>query len=331
MRQLLGSWFTSWLTRYQKSVLGIDIGTTSVKVLQLQKLDNKYHVLDYSCIPFAVEPHTEVLLNSPSDISNAIKIALAHTQYNQKTATICVNSSTVMTKLLLLDANTLPQEIEENVLILANQYIPYQLEDINYDFEVLGNNPHTPDQLDILFIAAHHENVSAKVAIVANAGLRANIVDIDIYALKNACSLLPEFIQRSVDHQTIAIVDLGATHSSFTVIQNDQVLYTREQEFSSTQLLTPFLTTITNEIQHSQILFTSSNPSSTINSIFIAGGCATLPNAAKVIEESLEIPTYIINPFTNMTLARSVDKNALYMMAPTLTIACGLAIRSLHD
>ena len=328
MRQLLGSWFTGWLNRYQKSVLGIDIGTASIKVLQLQKLNNKYHVLDYNCVPFAVETSTELSLITPSDISNAIKLALTHIKYNLNTATICVNSSTVMTKRLLLDASTLPNEIEENVLIQANQYIPYQLDDINYDYEVLGKNSGTPDKLDVLFIAAHRENISAKIAIVANAGLSANIVDIDIYALKNACSLLPEFIQRSADHQTIAIIDLGAIHTSFTVIQNDQILYTREQDFASSQPLTQFLTTITNEIQHNQIVFTTTNPSSTIACIFLAGGCATLPNVAKVIEESLEIPTYIINPFTTMTLARSVDKNALYSIAPTLAIACGLAIRS---
>ena len=363
MNELLGRWFNAMLNRFKHSVLGIDISSVSVKALHLQKRKHHFHDLAYSCVPFSMANTTEALSASPTEIITALKQAIAYMNCKHMSATICVSSSTVMTKHLLLDATTLPEDIEENILILANQYIPYPLDDINYDFEVLGNNSYRPDKLDVLFIAAHRENINTKVDIVNKAGLGANIVDIDIYALKNACSLLPEYKQRSLLNQTLVIIDIGATHTTYIVIFNERVLYTRELDFGgrplilaiqelhqysyeeaaeviknnklsdpvSLSIIANFITAMINELQHTQTQYNSANASGVIDCIFLAGGCGLLPHVKDDLERSLAIPVFIINPFEEMTLEDSIDKKSLYSIAPTLVIACGLAIRSFNN
>ncbi|MCX7085696.1 MAG: type IV pilus assembly protein PilM [Methylococcales bacterium] len=350
----------SWLQPKPQTVLSIDISAVSIKILALQKQRNLYHVKDYTKLSFCSETNPELASITPTFISDALTKALQKIPGTYKKASICVNSSTIISKQLLLDASIPRNEFEENVLLVANQYIPYGLEDIYYDYKVLGENPFNSKMLDVLFIASRRENVSTKIDILTQAGLITHIVDIDSYALINACNLLPEYIKRSLDQQTISVVDIGAVNYTFIIVRNNQVIYTHVQDFGCNQLilalqteylctyevaqkiiygidlaindpnivLTRFINSLIKQIQLTQEDFIAANHNTKIDCIFLCGGGAILPNLIESLEKSINVPTFKTNPFLSMTIAEHIDKKTLHEIAPTLMVCSGLAIRS---
>lgn len=350
----------SWLQPKPQTILSIDISAVSIKILALQKQRNLYHVKDYTKLNFCSETNPELASITPTIISNALTKALQQISGTYKKASICVNSSTIISKQLLLDASIPRNEFEENVLLVANQYIPYGLEDIYYDFKVLGENPYNSKMLDVLFIASRRENVSTKIDILTQAGLTTDIVDIDSYALINGCSLIPEYVERSSDQQTIAVIDIGSVSSTIIIVRNNKILYTHDQDFGCKHLilalqieyqytyelaqirvydstfvkndpakvLTKFISNLITQIQHTLEDFKSANQNAKIDCIFLCGGGGTVPALIESLAITFKVPTFKCNPFIDMTIAEHIDKKTLYEIAPTFMVCSGLAIRS---
>lgn len=350
----------TWLQPKPQTILSIDISAVSIKILAVQKLHNQYHIHGYAKLIFCTETNPELTSITPMVISNALKQALTQIPGTHKKASICVNSATVISKQLILDASIPTQEFEESVLLAANQYVPYSLEDIYYDYKILGNNNYNPNMLDVLFIASRRENVSARIDILNQAGLNTDIVDIDSYALINGCSLIPEYLVRSNDEQTIAVIDIGAVSTTFISVRNNQILYTHDQDFGCNHLIlalqteyhctyevaqkriydstllnndpanviTSFVNNLSTQIQHTLEDFNAANQNTKIDCIFLCGGGAILPTLIENLAITLKVPTFTTNPFIGMTIAKQIDKKSLYELAPTFMVCSGLAIRS---
>jgi type IV pilus assembly protein PilM len=350
----------NWFNRKQNAVLGIDISSSAVKLLELSKKGTAYRVESFAVAPLHQDPVLDKNIANVDAIADAIKIALIRSNSKLKQATVAVSGSAVITKIITMPGSFTDVEMEEQIMMEADQYVPYSLDEVNFDFEVQGINEKNPEMVDVLLVASRRENVDDRVEVLKKSGLKASIVDVETFAMENAFSLLSDQFISSTDPQTIAIADIGSTISVLAVLHAGRVVYTREQKFGGMQLteeiqrryglsfqeaglakrhgglpdnftvdvLDPFKRAMVQQIQRSMQFFVPLNAARGINSIVLAGGCASIPGVDKLVEESLGMPAYIANPFKNMTLSPHVNPNDLSNDAPAMMIACGLALRS---
>ena len=350
----------SWFSRKQNAVLSIDISTAAVKLLELSRIGTRYRVESFAVAPLPQNAFVDKNIANVNVIADAIKVALKKSESKLKQATVAVSGSAVMTKIITMPASLTDDEMEGQIMIEADQYVPYSLDEVNFDFEVQRVNENNPQMVDVLLVASRRENVDDRVEALLKAGLKASIVDVEAFAMENAFSLLSEQFADSRDDQTVAIADIGSTMASLNVIHEDRVVYTREQGFGGKQLteeiqrryglsyeeaglakrhgglpdnytvdvLDPFKRAMVQQIQRSLQFFVSSSANRGIDSLVLAGGCASIPGIDKLVEKNLAVPVYIANPFINMTLSNKIKPQALSNDAPTMMIACGLALRS---
>lgn len=350
----------SWFNRKQTSVLSIDISTAAVKLLELSRKGTHYRVESFAVAPLPQDAFVDKNIANVNVIAEAIKVALEKSESKLKQATVAVSGSAVMTKTITMPGSLTEDEMEEQIMVEADQYVPYSLDDINFDFEVQGINQNDPEMVDVLLVASRKENVEDRVEALLKAGLKASIVDVETFAMEDALSLLSDQFADSTGAQTVAIADIGSTLSTLNVLHDGKVVYSREQGFGGKQLteeiqrryglsyeeagmakrqgglpdsyivdvLDPFKGAMLQQIQRSMQFFMSSSANRDIDSIVLAGGCASIPGIDKLVAKSLGVPVYIANPFINMTLSNKVKLLALTNDAPTMMTACGLALRS---
>jgi len=350
----------NWFNRNQNVVLGIDISTAAVKLLELSRVAARYRVECFSVAPLPQDAVIDKNIANVDVIAEAIKVALRQSGSKLKQASVAVTGSAVMTKVITMPASLSDEEMEEQIMVEADQYVPYSLDEVNLDFEVQQVNEKNPQLVDVLLAASRKENVDDRVEALAKAGLKAKIVDVEAFAVENAFSLLAHQFAESVDGRTIAIADIGATMATLNVLHDSRTIYTREQGFGGKQLteeiqrryglsyeeaglakrhgglpdnyiadvLEPFKRAMVQQIQRSLQFFVSSSANRGIDSMILAGGCASIPGIDKMIEQSLGVPVYIANPFVNMSLSNKVKPQALSNDAPSMMVACGLALRS---
>jgi type IV pilus assembly protein PilM len=350
----------SWFRRGQSSVLGIDISTAAIKLLELSRVGVRYKVESYAVAPLPMDAVVDKNITNIDVIANAIKLAVKHSGTKNKQACVAVAGSSVMTKIIPMPASLADSEMEEQILVEADQYVPYSLDEVNIDFEVQGINEDNPEMLDVLLAASRRENVADRVEALEKAGLKAKIVDVEAFAMENAFSLLGDQLPDSIEGKTIAIADIGATMSTLNVLHNGRSVYTREQGFGGRQLteeiqrryglsyeeaglakkhgglpdnyisdvLEPFKRATVQQIARSLQFFVSSSANRGIDNIILAGGCASIPGLDKLVEKNLGIPAFVANPFINMALSNRVKPQSLSNDAPAMMTACGLALRS---
>ncbi len=350
----------NWLNRKQNAVLGIDISTAAVKILELSRFGNRFKVESYAVAPLAKETIEEKNFTNIDLVADSIKSALKMSGTKLKQATVAVSGSAVMTKIIAIEAALSEAEMEEQIMIEADQYVPYALEDVNFDFEVQGISESNPEMVDVLLVASRRENVENRVEALARAGLKTQIVDVEAFAMEHAFTLLTDQFADSIDGQTVGIVDMGATVTTLNVLYDGRSVYTREQSFGGKQLteeiqrryglsyeeaglakrhgglpdsyvsdvLDPFKRAMVQQVQRSLQFYSSSSTNVGVDRIILAGGCAAIPGIEQWVEKTLAIPVYIANPFVNMMLSNKVKPHLISNDAPGLMIACGLAIRS---
>lgn len=350
----------SWFNQKQSAVLGIDISTAAVKLLELSKAGARYRVESYAVAPLPQDAVIDKNIANVDVIAETIKIAVKQSGTKLKQAAVAVAGSSVMTKMITMPLALTDDELEEQIMVEADQYVPYSLDDVSFDFEVQHENENNPELVDVLFAASRKENVNDRVEALTKAGLKARVVDVEAFAIENAFTLLADQLPDAIEGQTVAIVDTGATMTTLNVLYNLRTVYTREQGFGGKQLteeiqrrygltyeeaglakkhgglpdnyntdvLDPFKRAMVQQIQRSMQFFVSSSANRRIDSVVLAGGCASIPGIEKLVEQVMGVPTYVANPFINMALSSRVKPQLLSNDAPAMMIACGLALRS---
>jgi len=345
-------------------LIGIDISSTTVKLLELSKTTGRagstYRVEAYGVEPLPANAVVEKNIAEVEAVGDAIRTALKRSGSRAKHAAVAVSGSAVITKVISMPASLSDQDLESQIQLEADQYIPYPLEEVNIDFEVLGPSEKNPDLVDVLLAASRSENVDDRVAALELAGLTAAVVDVEAYAMENACSQIIDQLPEGGLDQTIAVADIGATTTTLNVLHNNKIIYTREQNFGGRQLteeiqrryglsieeagmakrqgglpdnyvpevLDPFKEAMAQQVSRSLQFFFSSSAYSSVEHIILAGGSSSIPGVDDLIEEKLGTPASVANPFANMSVANRVKPQALSADAPALMIACGLALRS---
>jgi type IV pilus assembly protein PilM len=295
-------------------------------------------------------------------VGQTIQKAVTRSGTKTKNAAVAVSGSAVITKIINMPKDLTDNELETQIEMEADQYIPYPLEEINLDFEVIGESENNPETVDVLLAASRSENIELRSAALSLGGLVPKIVDVEAYTIENSSKLIAHQMESdSTDKDNIiAVIDIGATMTSLNVLKNNHLIYSREQSFGGKQLteeimrryglayeeagrlkkegglpdnyidevLNPFKETIAQQASRFLQFFYTSGQHNTVDSIALAGGCASIPGIDELVESQLDTPTVIANPFAEMSLASRVNPQSLSSNAPSLMIACGLAMRS---
>lgn len=358
----LRNWLNKmWLQRGTTGLLGVDIGSATVKVIELSYSNGSYKVEHFAVEPLPKDAMVEKTIKDRGAVIDATIKAIQKANSQIKDVAIALPDANVITKVVAMDADVSEIEMGELVLYEADKFVPYSLKEVYLDYDVLGATDKNSKMINVLIVASRAENVNNRVAVMESAGLNTKIVDIESYAVEQACQLLYSGLPEEGRGKTIAIVDIGAKMTNVFIMRNMQIVFSREEVFGGTQLtqqiqqrydlsyeeaekakktralpegylvevLIPFLDTAVLEVRRALQFYFSASQTSSIDHILLAGGGAKIAELPEIIQRQLNIKTTVANPFVNMTLANHIDGEALKDEAPGFVIGCGLAMRGI--
>lgn len=342
------------------SLIGVDISTSAVKMVELSSSAKKvYHLEGYAVAAIPKDAITDGNIVSLEQVSDAVQLAWKLLGSREKNVALALPSSAVITKKVRLMKGLREEEMEVQVEGEANQYIPFPLEEVNIDFQVIGPAPNSPDDVEVLIAAARKEKIEDRVAAAEDAGLKVIVVDVDTYATEAAYRLVATQLPKEGKGQTVMIVDMGAAMMHINVLHNNHSVYVREQAFGCGQLtqeiqrrfglsaeeaevakrkgglpdsyeaevLQPFVESLSLEVARALQFFTSSTQYNHVDHIILAGGGAAITGIDSVVQGKTQIKTIVANPFHSMSIGSNVKHQQIAIDAPVLMVACGLAMR----
>ena len=341
-------------------LLGVDISSTAVKLLELSKSGGRYRVESYGVEPLPANAVQEKNLVDIEGVGDAVSRLVSRARPASKLAAAAVAGSAVITKTIEMDSNLSEDDMETQLKVEADQYIPFPLDEVRMDFQVLGPSEKSPDRVDVLIAASRTENVEARTDALELSGLKAKVVDVEAYSMERAFQLVLPQLPNAEELETVAVFDIGATMTTLNVFHQGRTVYTREQLFGGKQLteeiqrryglsyeeaglakrqgglpdnygpevLEPFKESMAQQVNRALQFFYSSSQVGQVDRIVLAGGCASIEGAADVIAAKTGSEVSIANPFANMGMASKVRENVIANDAPSLMIACGLAMRT---
>ena len=343
-----------------KSLVGLDITATSVKLLELKEVKKKeLKVVSYTVEPLPANAVDEKNLQDVEAVGDAIRRAVKRSGTRTKNCAVAVPSAMVITKVIQMPSDLKDHEMEAQIQLEADQYIPYALEEVNLDFHVIGESPNAMGMVDVLLAASRSENVEDRTAAAEIGGMNVKVVDIEPYTMESAFSLISHQLPDAGEDQTVAILDIGASMTSLCVLRDQKLIYTREQPFGGKQLteeimrryglsyedagrvkrvgglpdnyepevLEPFRDLMVQQANRFLQFFFSADKNDYVDQIVLAGGSTGIPGVAELIEQRIGTPTILADPFAEMSGASDIPQQRLLDDGPAMMIACGLAMR----
>ncbi|MEQ1813269.1 MAG: pilus assembly protein PilM [Candidatus Nitrotoga sp.] len=348
---------------YGKSppLIGVDICSSSVKVVEISELPkNGGLVLErYAIEPLPKDAISDGNINNLDAVSESLQRAWRRTGTRTRNISLALPTAAVITKKILLPSGLREEDMEYQVESEANQYIPFAIDEVNLDFQVIGPAPNDPSEVEVCLAASRKANVEDRVAAAQIAGLKVVIVDIETHATEAAFELVSSQLPGGAVDQCVALVSIGENVMTLNVLRNGQSVYLRDQQTGGGQLtqniqnafglsaeeaeagkrngglpenyetdvLVPFLESLAGEISRAIQLFYTSSQYSAVGFVVLAGGCAALPGLDDAVSARTQVSTLIANPFARMTLSSRIKPRQLQADASALMVACGLALR----
>jgi type IV pilus assembly protein PilM len=349
------------IPRKHRPVLGLDITSSSIKLIELSLSGGQYIVDSYAAEPTPQNAMNEKAIVDADAVGEAIARAVRRAGAGTKEVAVAIAGDAAITKVIQMPRNLNDADLEAQVEMQADQYIPFPMDEVAYDFEVLGVSEKDSDSQDVLLVASRSENVEQRRAAVNAAGLQARIVDVEAFALENACRLMTHQMPDGGIDRSVAVVDFGASTTTFSVLRNLKVIYTRDFAFGGQQLteeimrtyglsleeagrakkegglpanyqtdvLDPFIDDMTQQISRSlQFYLASGSGREQPEKVLICGGCANIAGVAEVVQSRIGMEAERGDPLGQMKISSRARAQAVQRDATSLLTACGLALRS---
>jgi type IV pilus assembly protein PilM len=342
-------------------LIGVDISSSALKLVELSETGKGAYRLDrYAIESLPKDVVTDGNIANLDQVSEALRRAYKRLGSRNRNVAMALPTAMVITKKIIVPSGQTEEELELQVETEANQYIPFALDEVNLDFQILGPAPNNPEEVEVLIAASRKEKVDDRVAIADAAGLKPRVMDVESYATEEVFRMISPSLPANGRDQNIALVDVGAHVMHFYVLRNSQILFSRDQAFGGNQLthdiqrafnlspeeaesakknaglpenydadvLHPFMETLALEVTRALQFFFTSTSYSQVDQVVLAGGCALLPGLDELIAKRAGVNTIVGNPFASMTISDRIRPRQLATDAPLLLIACGLALRS---
>ena len=341
-------------------LIGVDISSASVKMVELSPgARNGYKLESYAITPLAKDSVVDGNIANLEQVGEAVKRAWKLLGTRERRIALALPQAAVISKKVIMQGGLREEDMELQVEAEANQYIPFSLDEVNIDFQVLGPAPKNPEEVEVLIAASRKDRIEDREASAEAAGLKVVVMDVETYATEAAYSLVANQLPNAGREQTVMVVDIGASMMHINVLNDNQSVYIREQSFGGVQLtqeiqrryglspdeaevakrkgglpetyesevLVPFVQSLALEVARAMQFFTSSTQFNSVNHIVLAGGCAAIRGVEQAVAERTQVNTVVANPFVDMGLAKKINPQILGLDAPSLMIACGLAMR----
>ncbi len=349
-------------SRSTKKLLGIDISSSSVKLVEISRASVRGQWL-YKVEAFATTGIPEGVIesnhiNDPGVVGDAIRDVVTRSGTSAKRAATALSGSSMITRVIQLPAGLSESEMEAMVALEADQYIPQHIDEVRYDFDVLGVNAANADSVDVLLAASRGDVVDDLMNALEVGGLSPEVVDAEPYAIEHCCQLLmQDDASAGMDSNTV-IADIGARTMDVHVLRHGNMVHTREYAVGGRQLtadiqktysldydgaerekcqgnapvgydemvVQPFVKNLAQELRGALRIYQAKDEGAVVGQILLVGGCANLPGIAALVEQELALPVKVWDPFAKMQFSKNVDIDRLRAQAPALTVACGLAL-----
>jgi type IV pilus assembly protein PilM len=341
-------------------LIGVDISSSFIKMVELADAGKGlYRVERYVIEPLPKDTVSDGNIANIEAAGEVMKRAHKQLGTRIKNIALALPAAAVITKKVLLNGNQREEDMEFQVQSEANQYIPFSLDEVNLDFQVLGPAPNSEEEVEVLIAASRKEKIEDRVAVAEAAGLKTTVMDVESYAALAAFELVKGAATGIDTKDVTAIVDIGAQTTRVTVMHEDQQVYSREQQLGGYQLtqdisrqfgmpaeeaevakktgglpenygadvLQPFNEKIVLEVSRALQFFFTSSQFNKVDHVVLSGGCAMLDGLEEMIAQRTQVHTIVANPFANMALSSKIKPRQLTVDAPALMVACGLAMR----
>ncbi len=350
--------------------LGLDIGSNSVKLIQLKEVRRRgevgFALQSFGMKPLPPEAIVDGALMNSTAIVQAIQELISELKIKQKDVAIGVSGHSVIIKKISMPRMT-QDELEESIQWEAEQYIPFDVKDVNIDTQILNADANDQTgQMDVLLVAAKKDMINDYTTVVSEAGLTPVVVDVDAFAVQNMFGAnydLPT-------NETVVLINAGASVVNINILTNGYTVFTRDVTIGGNQfteeiqkqlnvsyeeaealkigggrndadavvpqeverVMSQVAEQVAGEIQRSLDFYAGTAAEANFSKVFISGGTAKIPALFKTIENRVGVPVEILNPFKNIEIDnRRFDPNFIMDVAPMAAVAVGLALRKPGD
>ena len=340
-----------------KTVLGIDIGTHSIKLVELTGSKANPTVSAWGVANLPAGAFSENAIANAEVVADVLNGLYVKSGAKCNAAAVAVSSSHAITKVLGMPIDSSDLDLEEQVSIEALHFIPYPIDEVNIDFEVLGASALNEQENDVLLVACRRSIVDDYIDLIEGAELTLNYVDIDTYALERVYRSQNSL--GATSDQPVALFDIGSSSSHLMVMDDSRVLYSRHQNFGASQLINlirkeygvtteeaeeilvsaqppgdfvtavqePFVEMLRQEVSRALQFFYSSSSFSNIDSIVLSGACCALSGLSNDLEVKMRTKVSVLNPLLNAKV--QTNREAATTAASSLSVAYGLSLRGL--
>lgn len=347
----------------KKDLIGIDVGSSSVKLVRLKESRGNYQLVNIGVLPLAAETIVDNTVMDSAAIVEAISHLVVSLKVKGKQVATSISGHSVIVRKIMLSIMT-EEELDASIQWEAEQYIPFDLAEVNIDFQILGPDAKDPSQMNVMLVAAKKDYVEDYVAVFAEAGLEPVVMDIDSFAVENTFDVNYGFVEDEV----VALVNIGASATSVNVLKGDVSLFTRDIQAGGSlireelqkrlglssemaeraklgdrnledvdpesvdDVMDEAIDNLVQEVQRSLDFFSATSGDDKINKIYLTGGVAKSSQVCKALEKNLGLATEVINPFRNISVSdKEFDPEYLEAIGPMFSVATGLAMRKVGD
>jgi type IV pilus assembly protein PilM len=341
-------------------VIGIDIGSSSVKLVQLKDLKGSYELLNAGIVPLPPEAIVDNTIMDNATIVNAVKSLVTSLGVKVKDVACSISGNSVIIRKITLPVMP-AEELEDQIAWEAEQYIPFDINDVNMDFQILSPDSIDPSKMVVLLVASKRDIINDYLAVFNEAGLSLSVVDVDSFAVQNAFEINHDAGAEDV----VALINVGASVMNINVVREGISLFTRDVQMGGNlyteeiqkhlgvsgseaesmkilaveannsellDVLGKVNETITQEIRRSLDFYNSTASDDRITKVFVSGGSSKGYKFIESVSDKIGIPVELINPFAKLKYnEKDFDPEYLQEIGPLMAVTVGLAIRRVGD
>lgn len=348
------------LFKKKKDLVGIDIGSSSIKLIQLWQTKDGYQLLNAAIIPLPTEAIVDNSMMDTAAVVDAVKSLVDSLEIKAKEVACSISGNAVIIRKITLPAMT-SEELEDQISWEAEQYIPFDIKDVYIDFQILGSDPLDPSKIQVLLVASKKDIINDYSAVFHDAGLSLNVMDVDSFAVQNAFEL-----NTDTGEEVRALINVGAGVMNINVVKGDTSLFTRDVQMGGNQyseeiqkqlgvsaqqaetmkmlasdkqashladVIHRVNESLAQEIRRSVDFYNSTaSGDERIVKVSMCGGCSKMAGLKESVSDKLGIEVDSLNPFERIKYNdKDFDPEYLQEIAPLMAVGVGLAIRRVGD
>jgi len=346
----------------KKGVIGLDIGSSSIKLVELVESKNTYKLQNLGIAPLPPEAIVDGALMDSVTIIDAIRQLIANTKAKTKDVITSVSGHSVIVKKITLPLMS-DSELEESIQWEAERYIPFDINEVNIDFQIFGSSSENPEVMDVVLVAAKKDIINDYVSVIIESGLNPVIIDVDAFAIENMLSVNYEMEK----DETVAMANVGASITNINILKNNMTAFTRDifkggnqiteeiqrqlhidyeeaekikvgSKIDATsqsiiqEVLRSASESLAIEIGNSMEFFQSTTTYEKISKLYLSGGGSKIKDFDIVLQQHIGIPVEIVNPFKKIEYSeKNFDLEYLREIGPMMAVGVGLATRKVGD